>query len=117
MPLEIYTNHCTAYVQLYSMLSVVLCLAVNCFSSCFIMAQGESRRQRTFLELRLQTVSLVSNLLAPITSNVQTYSCSESLRNRDKTDADSSSSKVGNDCIILLYFQPYIQLYLEQTVK
>lgn len=60
-----------------------VCLSVNCFSSCFIMAQGESRRQRTFLELRLQTVSLVSNLLAPITSNVQTYSCSESWRDRE----------------------------------
>lgn len=59
-----------------------VCLAVNCFASCFIMAQGESRRQRTFLERRLQTVSLVSNLLALITSNEQTYSCSETLRNR-----------------------------------
>ena len=46
--------------------------------------------KRTFLEL--QTVSLVSNLLAPITSNVQTYSCSESQRDR-------------LNCVVLFYFQ------------
>lgn len=51
------------------------------------MAQGENRRQRTYLELKLHTVSLVSNLLAPITSNVQTNSCSESQRNREKQRA------------------------------
>lgn len=65
--------HCVCAVVQYRLCCFVY-LTVNCFSFCFIIAQGESRRQRTFLELRQQTVSLVSNLLAPITSNVQTYS-------------------------------------------
>lgn len=89
-------------------------LAVNCFSSRFIMAQGESRRQRTFLERRLQTASLVSNLLAPITSNrtdIQLFSESEKHR---QTSTGSSSSKVGNDCTTLVYFQPNMQEYLGQ---
>lgn len=38
----------------------------------------------------MQAVSLVSNLLAPITSNVQTYSCSKSLRNRQTGTGTSS---------------------------
>lgn len=55
---------CTACVRVVvqCMICGFVCLTVNCFSSCFIMAQGKSKRQRTFLELRLQTVSLVSNL-------------------------------------------------------
>ena len=67
------TNHCTLCVAVQCKICGFGCLTVNCFSFCFIIAQGESRRQRAFLELRKQTVSLVSNLLVLITSNEKTY--------------------------------------------
>lgn len=66
-----------------------VCLIINCFSSCFIMAQGESGRQRTFLELSLQTVSLVSNFLAPVTSICADIQLFRELK-KTETDTDSS---------------------------
>lgn len=67
------------------------------------MTQGESKRQRTFLELRLPTVSLVSNLLAPVTSNVQMF---RGLKGKQREGV--SSREVGNDCIVF-HFKRYIQ--------
>lgn len=41
--------HC-AHARVQYVICGFVCLAVNCFSSRFIMAQGENRRQRTFLD-------------------------------------------------------------------
>lgn len=68
-----------------------LCAPHHRFSSCFIMAHGERRRQRTFLELRLQTVS---NFLAPVTSICADVQLFGALK-KTETDTDGSSSGGG----------------------
>lgn len=75
------------------MIRGLVCLIINCFSSCFIMAQGESRRQRTFLELSLQTVSLVSNFLAPVTSICADIQLFRELKKTETDTADSSGEE------------------------
>lgn len=59
-------------LQLCNVWPVVLCSSQRIFR-LFIMFHHGTRgkaEDRTFLELRLQTVSLVGNLLTPVTSNV-----------------------------------------------
>lgn len=68
-------------------------LIINCFSSRFIMARGESTRRRTFLELRLQSVS---NFLATVTSICADVQLFGGLK-KTETDPDGSSSSSGGE--------------------
>lgn len=76
-------------VQLCSLWPVVLCGSQRiAFHHVSSWHKGESRRPRTFLELRLQTVSLVGNLLTPVTSHVL-FRYSELKKQENDTDSSS----------------------------
>lgn len=76
-------------VQLHSLWPVVLCGSQRiAFHHVSSWHKGGSRRPRTFLELRLQTVSLVGNLLTPVTPHVL-FRYSELKKQENDTDGSN----------------------------
>lgn len=95
-------------MHLYSLWPVVLCGSQRiAFHHVSSWHKGGSRRPRTFLELRLQTVSLVGNLLTPVTSHVL-FRYSELKEQENDTD----SSNLFGFFLIINIFPNLIQLFV-----